>query len=324
MTHIPTKIPMKNIAVIGSGAWGTALAIHMARLGHRVHLYCRRAAVAHTITTTCENSEYLPGVSTGSVIATTDTAPIHRADMVFIVTPSQHMQHALVSLPIAQTAQVILCCKGICANSLQPLSTVAQQYYPHISVLSGPTFAIEVAKQYPTAITLAGDTTAALKPLISSPYFRVYETPDRIGACVYGACKNVLAIACGISVGKNLGDNAKASLITRGVAEISRLNIACGGQSATAQQLCGFGDIVLTCSSVQSRNMSFGIALGQGASVAQLLKSRKTVTEGVINAKILQQVAEKYNTEMPICNAVYHIINGHISVDTAIEKLLQR
>ncbi len=314
----------KNIAVIGSGAWGSALAVHMAKIGHTVHLYCRRKDIATAINTSGENRQYLAGVSMGTVIATTDTAPIRQADIMFVATPSQYMQNALATLPICQPVQVILCCKGICADSLQPLCTVAKAYCPNIYVLSGPTFAIEVAKGYPTAITLAGNNTGDIKPLIASPYFRVYETADTIGACIYGACKNVLAIACGISVGKKLGDNAKASLITRGMAEISRLNIAVGGSPETAAQLCGIGDIVLTCSSIQSRNMSFGVALGQGESVENILKSRKVVTEGVVNAKILYAFSQKYHTEMPICHAIYHIINGDISVDRAIQQLLSR
>lgn len=313
-----------NIAVIGSGAWGTALAIHMAQLGHMVHLYCRTETVAIDIQQNQQNTAYLQGVSTESVIATHDKNDIKNADIVFIVTPSQYMEHALKTLPIDKNAQIILCCKGICGYSLQPLSQVAKQYTPHIYVLSGPTFAIEVAKGYPTAVTLAGDNTAPLKSLISSPNFRVYESTDSTGACIYGACKNVLAIACGITVGKNMGDNAKSALITRGIAEIGRLSLAAGGHPETAGGLCAIGDILLTCSSMQSRNMSLGVALGQGKSVTEILQNRIVITEGVANAKILYQFAKKYTTEMPICNAVYHIINGHISVETAITELLNR
>ena len=313
-----------NIAVIGSGAWGSAIAIHMARLGHRVHLYCRSANVAKDIQQNQQNTTYLKGVSMGTVVATHNSNDIKNAPIVFIVTPSKYMEHTLKTLPIDKNAQVILCCKGICGNSLQPLSQVAKQYYNNISVLSGPTFAIEVAKQYPTAVTLAGDTTAPLKSLISSPKFRVYESTDTIGACIYGACKNVLAIACGITVGKNMGDNAKAALITRGIAEIGRLNIAVGGHPETAGQLCAIGDILLTCSSIKSRNMSFGVALGQGKSVTEILQNRIVVTEGVINAKTVYAFSQKYNIEMPICNAVYHIINEDINIDTAIYNLLNR
>lgn len=316
----------KNVVIIGSGAWGTAIAIHMARLGHKTSLYCRRSEIATAIQIHKKNGEYLPDIAIENVHATDDSNILKQANIVFVATPSHHMEMALKTLPISVTAKIVLCCKGICATSLRPLCEVAKTYFSNIFVLSGPTFAHEVAINLPTAVTLAGEDTHPLRHDIMSPNFRVYETTDMIGTCIFGACKNILAIACGICDGKALGNNAKAALITRGISEIQRLNIAVGGHPETVHDLCGIGDIIVTCSSPKSRNMSFGIDISQkenqGKNIADILKSSKTVIEGAINAQIVHTYAQKYNVYMPICTGVHQILNENTPIDSVIFNLL--
>ena len=322
----PLNITALNITVLGSGAWGTAIAKHASQQSHSVTLWCRRQEVADAINTNKENLEYLKGIDLNGIDATSDVNCTSNANIVFVAVPSQYIRDVLSNIKVADNTPVVLCCKGVELGSLSLMNTVAKECLnnANVMVLSGPTFAIEVANNLPTAVTLAGINTDIVFKAMTSPMFRIYKTQDIIGAEIGGAAKNVMAIACGIAHGKQLGENAKASLITRACAEISRLSIAMGGKPETIMSLCGMGDLVLTCSSPQSRNMSFGIALGQNISVEKILASRNTITEGVQNAKSIYALAEKMSVEMPIVKAIYNIIHNNKDVEEAIKSLLQR
>ena len=315
-----------NITVLGSGAWGSAIAKHASVQGHNTTLWCRRDEVSNAINTFNKNDEYLPNIDLSSVTATTDISCTTTAEIVCVVVPSQHMRKVLKTVKVNDNTPLVLCCKGVELDTLHLMAVVAKDCVKNanVMVLSGPTFAIEVAKQLPTAITLAGTDTDLVFNALSSPKFRIYKTDDIIGAEIGGAVKNVMAIACGIAYGKDLGDNAKASIITRACAEISRLSLAMGGKYETIMSLCGMGDLVLTCSSPQSRNMSFGIALGQGQKPNKILESRNTITEGVQNTKSIYELAKKMQIEMPIVKAVYDILYNNKNVDDSINFLLQR
>ncbi len=220
---------MKNtITVLGSGAWGTAIAKHTHSQGYETHLYCRRLEIAKAISKSYENTEYLKGICLKGIKATNDISITMHSDMVFVVVPSQNLRTILSKVIVSDNTPLILCCKGVEMCSLSLMHTVAKECVPNanIMILSGPTFAIEVAKKLPTTITLAGTNTDTVFNTLFNPNFRVYKTNDMVGAEIGGAVKNIIAIACGIVVGKGLGDNAKASLITRSIAEISRLNNA--------------------------------------------------------------------------------------------------
>lgn len=313
-----------NIVVIGSGAWGTAIAKQCEVNGHNVSLYARKSEDADKINTDNENKKYLPDVNLDNITATADLSVCETADVLFIVTPSQNMREMISN--IKTNAEIVICCKGIENETLETMEQIAKSVFPNnnISVFSGPTFAIEVARGMPTVATLAGTNTDKVKDILSGNNLRIYPTTDVIGVEVLGTIKNVLAIACGIVFGKELGDNARASLITRGLAEASRLTKQLGGNEQTALSPAGMGDLILTCSSIQSRNMSFGVELGRGKSVNDILKSRTTVAEGVANAKSIINLASKHNIEMPICNAVYNIIYKNADIDTEIKNLLNR
>ena len=315
-----------NIVILGSGAWGTAIAKHASLKNHNVTLWCRRKEVAEAINTNKENLEYLKGIDLKNINATSDVNCTSNANIVFVAVPSQHIRDVLSNIKVIDNTPVVLCSKGVELGSLSLMNTVAKEciHNANIMVLSGPTFAIEVANNLPTAVTLAGINTDVVFKAMTGPMFRIYKTQDIIGAEIGGAAKNVMAIACGIAHGKQLGENAKASLITRACAEISRLSIAMGGKPETIMSLCGIGDLVLTCSSPQSRNMSLGIALGQNISVEKILASRNTITEGVQNAKSIYTLAEKMGVEMPIVKAIYNIIHNKKDIEEAINSLLQR
>jgi glycerol-3-phosphate dehydrogenase (NAD(P)+) len=321
-----------KIAVVGGGAWGTALALVAARAGNDVTLWAREAEVVQAINTRRENPLFLPGVTLDDGIeATTDFAELGAAKAVLLVVPTQPLRSVVSQLADALAAKVplIICAKGIEQKTLElPTEIVAEAAPGHpLAVLSGPSFAIDVARGLPTAVTLAAEDEALateLARLIALPTFRPYHGGDPRGAEIGGAVKNVLAIACGIAEGRKLGQSAKAALITRGFAEMARMGTALGAKFETMTGLSGLGDLILTCSSPQSRNMSLGIALGEGRKLADVLAERRAVTEGVGTAPALVELAAKTGIEMPIAAAVNEIIRERMSVDEAIEALLAR
>ena len=316
----------KNICIIGAGAWGTAIAKQISRNGNDVTLYCRDSVLADEINKNCENKKYLPTIKLEKVQATSDISIIENSDIIFITTPSQYMRSIIEKIKIEENSEIVICCKGIENETLDSMESIVKQYFPNnnIIIFSGPTFAIEVAKGLPTIATLAGKKTKNIESVLSSKNLRFYNTDDIIGVEILGTIKNVLAIACGIVAGKKLGDNAKASLITRGINESIKICVALGGREKTALGPSGIGDLILTASSIQSRNMSLGYELGQGKSIDDILKSRNTVTEGVANTKSIIEIANNNNIEMPICNAVYNIIYNGNDIDNEIKSLLNR
>jgi glycerol-3-phosphate dehydrogenase (NAD(P)+) len=318
--------------VIGGGAWGTALAQVCARAGLTVTLQAREVEVVEAINARNENPTFLPGVTLDPVIdATTELADLSPCDFILAVAPAQHLRSTLAALAphVRAGVPILLCAKGVEQGTLCLMTEVLAQTIPDAApaVLSGPSFAGEVARGLPTAVTLAcldEDLGRALAEAIATPTFRPYLAPDMIGAEAGGAIKNVLAIACGIVEGKGLGRSAHAALITRGFAEMTRVAEALGGQAETVAGLCGLGDLVLTCSSPQSRNMSVGLALGGGQTIDQALAGKLTVAEGVASAPAVRALARRLGVETPICEAVAAILAGEVGVDDAILGLLSR
>ncbi len=317
-----------TIGVIGGGAWGTALAQVAAGNGP-VRLWAREPEVVDGINNGHENALFLPGVPLSpAIVATNALADLRDCAALLVVTPAQHLRSVLAGVD-ADTMPLVLCSKGIEAGSGELMSEVAADIAPRapIAVLSGPTFAAEVARGLPTAVTLACAVAMVRDQLIARlacPAFRPYASDDVIGAEVGGAVKNVLAIACGVVVGRKLGENAKAALISRGFAEMQRFGIAKGARRETLAGLSGLGDLVLTCSSPQSRNMSLGMGLGAGQSADDLLASRRTVAEGAYTAPVLLAAAEALGVDMPITRAVADLLAGRLTVDQAIDALLAR
>ncbi len=322
----------RSAGVIGAGAWGTALALVCARAGLATTLWAREAEILRTIAEDGENSLFLPGVKFDApVTATNVLADLTECELLLNVTPAQYLRASLRAFaPHARPdAPMILCAKGVEQASLQLMTEVATEALPTavLAVLSGPSFAGEVARGLPTAVTLACADEALGREIaeaIALPTFRPYVATDMVGAEVGGAIKNVLAIACGIVEGRGLGRSAHAALITRGFAEMTRLAVALGGEAETVAGLCGLGDLVLTCSSPQSRNMSVGLALGRGETLAQALAGKLSVAEGVASAPAVRQLAAKVGVETPISEAVAAILAEEVAVDEAIAGLLSR
>jgi glycerol-3-phosphate dehydrogenase (NAD(P)+) len=320
------------LGVIGGGAWGTALAQTCARPQRKVLLWAREVEVVQTINFNHQNQMFLPGIDLSpSIEASSDLAALSGCDLVLAVPPAQHLRAALTQFAaIARPGCVlVLCAKGIEQGSLKLMTEVAAEVAPShpLAVLSGPSFAAEVARGLPTAITLACadlDLGRALADHLASPSFRPYLSHDLIGAEAGGAVKNVLAIACGVVEGRALGKSAHAAVLTRGFAEMTRLAIALGAEAETLAGLCGLGDLVLTCSSPQSRNMSVGLALGRGQSLNEALSGKLSVAEGVASAPAVRALAAKLGVETPICEAVAGVLAGETDLDTAIAALLSR
>jgi glycerol-3-phosphate dehydrogenase (NAD(P)+) len=317
-----------RIGIVGAGAWGSALA-QVAAAGGPVTLWARSPDLARAIRETRENAAYLPGVALSPAIEpTADPAALAACDALLLVTPAQAMRSVLAAMPV--TAQpLVLCSKGIEAGSRLLMSEVAALLRPAapIAVLSGPTFAHEVAAGLPTAVTLACADRALCDRLVerlARPGFRLYSSDDVIGAEIGGAVKNVLAIACGVVAGAGLGQNAAAALIARGFAEVARFGAARGAGFEALSGLSGLGDLVLTCSSNASRNYSLGVGLGRGAAAADLLGSRRTVAEGAATAPVLAEAARAAGIEMPITDAVCALLDGSAGVATVVERLLAR
>ncbi|MEM7329181.1 MAG: NAD(P)H-dependent glycerol-3-phosphate dehydrogenase [Pseudomonadota bacterium] len=324
-----------RIGVLGAGAWGTALAASLYNKtenpSENVPVWALESDVAESLSNGLGNPTYLSGVDLPKMRASTDIAILKGCEAVLAVVPAQFARSTLAQLgsQIADGTPVLLCAKGIERSSLSFMTDVLRDTIPHAvpAVLSGPSFAADVSRGLPTAVTLACEDESLGKKLmqaIGQPAFRPYWTDDLIGAEVGGAVKNVLAIACGIVEGLNLGKSAHAALIARGFAEMTRLGVALGGRRETLAGLCGLGDLVLTCSSPQSRNMSFGLALGQGRKAEDILAERMAVTEGHATAPALMALAEKLGIEMPICDAVNAVLTEDVTVNEAMTTLLAR
>lgn len=322
----------KTFGVIGAGAWGTAIAQMLAREGQSVLLWALEPEVAAAINTARENTAYLPGVALKrQITATTKLEELAAADAIFAVAPAQHTRTTLrvLKASLRPGTPVVLCSKGIELATGKFMTEALAEELPAAlpAVMSGPSFAVDVARGLPTAVTLAiADAArgAELIQAISTPTFRPYLGTDLLGAEIGGAVKNVLAIACGITLGKGLGRSAHAATIARGYAEMTRLALALGADADTLTGLSGLGDLVLTCSSETSRNMSLGLALGKGEALSDILGARNAVTEGVATAPVLRRLARERGIEMPICEAVAAVIEGEITVDEAILALLMR
>ena len=323
---------METIGIIGGGAWGTALAQAMANGGRDVLLWARESDVVAGINIKHENAMYLPNIKLSENLkATEDIHEAAKCDIVLLVTPAQHMRTTLQTIKddVSHGNTLVICSKGIELDSGKLLSAVCKEELPKtpIAVLTGPTFAREIAAGMPGAATIGiKDEKEGLKlqKALGVKGFRPYLSTDIIGVQLGGAIKNVIAIACGVVNGRKMGDSARAALLTRGVAEIARLGTAMGAKKETLLGMCGIGDLMLTCSSMQSRNFSLGTALGEGKTLEEILGSRNAVTEGVHTAASTLALAKKHAVDMPITEAVNDCLTGKKTIDEAIEDMLNR
>jgi glycerol-3-phosphate dehydrogenase (NAD(P)+) len=315
---------MSELTVIGAGAWGTALAIQAARAGNRVRLWARDPARAARLAAERENPR-LPGVRLPDMISVVSDLS-EAADICLLAVPMQHLRAVLSRLP-ERSEPLVACVKGVETGSLCLPLEVITEVHPGTpaAILTGPNFAREIAAGLPAAAVVAA-THAALRdriiPMLATPAFRLYGNDDPIGAQIGGAAKNVIAIAAGVVIGAGLGENARAALITRGLAELSRLVVAQGGRAETVMGLSGLGDLLLTCTGQSSRNFSLGVALGRGEKLADILGARSAVTEGVATAPAL--IARAAGVDLPICSAVARLLAGQVTLAEAMSNLLSR
>ena len=323
---------IQTIAVVGAGAWGTALAVVAREAGRSVTIVARDAGIAAAINDDHRNPRYLPDVTLDPAIgATTDAGAVAAAEAVLLVTPAQTTRAVVATLAPYLRAGVplVICAKGFEQPAGRLLSEVVAEAAPRAvpAVLSGPTFAAEVAGRLPTAVTLAcGDAAQAeaLRQALRAPAFRPYDSPDIVGAQTGGAVKNVIAIASGIVAGRRLGGNARAALMTRGLAEVARLSEALGGDARTPMGLSGLGDLALTCTSPMSRNYALGRALGEGQRLEALVGAGHDLAEGYYSAPAVLARANALRVEMPICAAVHAVLYDGAAIDVTIQELLAR
>jgi len=317
-----------SIAVLGAGAWGTALALTMQRAGHRTTLWARDPNLVREINDTHANSRYLPGVTIDPRVLATDdlAAAVSEADCVLAAIPAQHLSAVLASASnvLAPDVPVVLCAKGIERETGRLMSEAAREALRGnpLAALSGPSFATDLARGLPTAVTVAspdGKLAAELAKRLSAPHLRCYSSDDLVGVEIGGALKNVLAIAAGATTGAGLGASAVAAVTTRGFVELRRIGAAFGARTETLMGLSGLGDLILTCSSSQSRNFAYGVALGRGESIENL-----PLAEGVFTAGIAARLVGERGLEAPIVEAVNGILEGRLTVETAMQALLAR
>lgn len=321
-----------TIGVVGAGAFGTALATLLAAAGRNVVLWARDPAVAEAISSGRRNEAYLPGIDLDPGLrASAEPGVLADRGLLLFAAPAQATGVVAANLAphIRADAAILIASKGIERGTGRPMSQVVAEALPGraIAILSGPTFADELARGLPAAVTLAcadGERGQAIRDAVGLPHFRPYLTDDVAGTEIGGAVKNVVAIACGIVQGASLGENARAALMTRGLAEIMRFAVARGGRAETLMGLAGLGDLALTCASVKSRNMSLGVALGQGRGIDEILGPRRAVTEGVATAAALAGLADEMDLDMPITQAVNRICNESAEVGSEIQRLLTR
>ncbi|WP_422378521.1 NAD(P)H-dependent glycerol-3-phosphate dehydrogenase [Roseibium sp.] len=323
---------IKTVGVIGGGAWGTALALTAARAGRDVRLWARDPGTVSEIRARRQNPRYLPGITFDEDLsATSSLDDVADADALLLVTPAQTTRAMLGALKKTEKVRgpLVLCAKGIEQSSGLLLSKVLGEELPGIEpgILSGPSFADDVARGLPTAVTVAANsakTALSLCEALQSPCFRPYASIDILGAQIGGSLKNVLAIACGAVVGRKLGASAQAALTARGFAELTRLGTAMGAQGETLTGLSGLGDLVLTCSSSQSRNFSFGLRLGEGFKASELISAGGKLAEGAYSARVAVKLARKYEVDVPICETVAQMIDEDLSIDDALNTLMAR
>jgi len=325
---------MNQIAILGAGSWGTALAVHLSRVGHDVRLWARDPALAADVQQRRVNDSYLPGVAIGASVTVTSVLDdcLKGCGLVVSAVPSQGcrtvMRAARSSIPTGVT--IVSTTKGLETGSHQRMSEVIAQEIGAacaVAVLSGPTFATEVAAQLPTAVLVASDDPTAIglvQQEFRSPTLRLYGSTDVIGVEICGALKNVIAIAAGVVEGLGLGHNAMAALVTRGLAEIARLVTAAGGQRDTPSGLSGLGDLVLTCTGSLSRNHYVGVELGRGRALDDILSGMKMIAEGVNTTRVALALGEQYGVELPIAGQMAKVLDGRSDVRTAVEALMLR
>ena len=322
----------ERVGVVGAGRWGTALALVAARAGCGVTLLARRPEFAERVERERENRDYLPGIALpDSIRITSAPAALEKVEALLLAMPAQTLRETCRALAeaVSRDCPLVICAKGIETGSGLLMSEVAADCLPDrpLAALSGPSFAAEVARGLPTAASLACQDPAladSLAAALGSRHFRLYSSQDLIGVEIGGAVKNVIAIACGITTGRRLGDNARAALITRGLAEIARLGRAKGADPVTFMGLSGLGDLTLTCSASQSRNFAFGLALGEGRTMDQALAQSAGVVEGRHSAAAVAAMGRHLDVDMPIVTAVDRILNSAAAIDTEIENLLAR
>ncbi len=324
----------KKIAVLGAGSWGTALAATLTHNGHDVRLWARRAELADEITSTSCNSVFLPGISLPSFLCTADIArACAEAELFVLAVPCQFLRQFLLDNQSIFPSQPIFICasKGVEVSTLEPMSQVVRhslsKLRPVYTVLSGPSFAQDVGRRLPTAVTLgcADERLGSLvQRVFSTDFFRVYVNTDVPGVELGGALKNIMAIAAGISDGLGFGASARSALITRGLTEISRFGLAFGAKRDTFMGLSGMGDLVLTCTSDLSRNRQVGLKIGQGMSVKQILDGMKMVAEGVKTAQAVHLLARDQGIDLPITRQVYEILYEDKEPKVALAELMRR
>lgn len=327
---------MVNVSVMGAGSWGTTLAKVFADAGNRVTLWARRAELAEAIATTRENADYLAGIALPEAItATTDAAAaLTHAEIVVFAVPSQTMRENLEAWRelLPPDATLVSISKGVERQTHLRMSEVIAELTgvdpDRVVVLSGPNLAREIAEEQPAATVIAGrdeNRAKLVQAAVSTSYLRPYTNTDVVGAEVGGACKNVIALACGMAAGRGLGDNTLATVITRGLAEITRLGVALGAEERTFAGLAGLGDLVATCTSTLSRNRSFGVRLGEGGTLEEAKKATHgQVAEGVISSSSIWQLARENQVEMPITQAVYAVCHEGMAVEPMVRALMGR
>ena len=317
-----------TVAIVGGGAWGTALALTAARAGHEARLWARDMETVRAILERRENPRYLPGIRFDEPLDATGNLgrALDGADCVLVATPAQSLRQMLGAMRehVAASVPLVLCAKGIERETGRLMSGIAAELMPDspVAALSGPSFAADVARGLPTAVTVAADSAeraSQLAEFLSAPHFRCYSSDDLIGVEVGGALKNVMAIATGAAAGAGLGASAQAALVTRGFVELRRIGEALGARAETLFGLSGLGDLVLTCSSPQSRNFAYGMALGGGESL-----ENRPLAEGVATAGIAARIARERDIQAPITSAVEAILAGRMSINQAVEALMSR
>jgi glycerol-3-phosphate dehydrogenase (NAD(P)+) len=334
MTEKSEKNPVSygHIGVVGAGAWGTALAVAAAKAGRRVTLWARESDVVDAVRSKRENTRFLPGVALPqTIVATGELADVVKADALLIGAPAQHLRETLTVLaPLLRAdTPLVLCAKGIERDSGKLMVEVLREAAPagEPAILSGPSFAADVARGLPTAVTIAARTieiAQSLQNAFGHSTFRPYASEDLIGVALGGAAKNVYAIACGIVSGMGLGDSARAALLSRSFAELSRLGEAMGARTETLMGLSGLGDLVLTATSHASRNFSFGFDVGKGMARSELFRAGRPLAEGIETAPALVARAKRHNIELPIAETTAEILSGAITLDAAIPRLMSR
>ena len=327
---------MSNVLVLGAGAWGTAIANLIANnTKNKVYLWSYEKEVANDIKVSFVNKKYLPNKRLNRNIIADFNLPNLSTEIIFVVIPSQFVFNFFKRFIYhfkkykKNTYNFIICSKGIDYKKKLFLSYIIRDLFPmsNIAILSGPSFAIDVVNQKPTAITLATKSNKLAKAatnLLGNNYFRVYLSKDIIGVQINGTMKNVLAIAAGLTEGLKLGENARAAILARGLKEIIRLIQAVGGKKDTILGMSGIGDVILTCVSKSSRNYNFGVMLGQGKTIKNIVNKSKQITEGLENIKVVYYLKRKYNVDMPIVESIYKVLIKNYSFDNAIKKLLER